>query len=140
MDYRGRTSAAPDAESNGRSFSDVLKDIGTSLQDIVRSEIKLAKIEVTDSIGRLRSASVMLAGGGLLGIFAVGFILLAALFALEIILPAWLAALVLGVLLFGGAALGISVGRRRLKAIRGPRKTLQTMKEDLEWTKEQVRL
>lgn len=140
MDYRGRTSAAPDTESNGRSFSDVLKDIGTSLQDIVRSEIKLAKIEVTDSIERLRSASAMLAGGGLLGIFAVAFILLAALFALEIVLPAWLAALVLGVLLLGGAVVGISVGRQRLKAIRGPRKTIQTMKEDLEWTKAQVKL
>jgi hypothetical protein len=82
----------------------------------------------------------MLAGGGLLGIFAVGFILVAALFALEIVLPAWLAALVLGGLLFGGAAVGISVGLRRLKTIPGPSKTIQTIKEDLQWTKEQARL
>jgi uncharacterized membrane protein len=139
VDYRGHTSAAPDTESNGRSFSDILKDIGKSLEDIVRSEIKLAKLEVTQSVGRLRSASVMLAGGGLLAIFALGFILVAALFALEIVLPAWLAALILGVLLLGGAAVGVSIGLRRMKTIRGPQKTIQTVKEDLQWTKEQVR-
>lgn len=139
MDYRGRTSAAPDAESNGNSIFDVLKDIGKSLQEIVRSEIRLARIEMADSARRLRASAVMLVSGGILGLYALGFILLAALFALEIVLPAWLAALILGVLLVFGAAVAISIGRERLKGIRGPEKTMQTVKEDFQWTKEQAK-
>lgn len=145
MDYRGRTSAAVEeepraaAESNGRSIGDVLKDIGSSIQDIVRWEIKLAKIEVADSARRARSSSIMLGGGGLLAIFAIGFLLLAAMFALEIVLPAWLAALIIGVLLCIGAAVGLSIGRDRLKAIQAPNKTMQTVREDLQWMKEQAR-
>jgi uncharacterized membrane protein len=145
VDYRGRTSAALEdesrtaAESNGRSIGDVLKDIGGSIQDIVRWEIKLAKIEVADSARRARSSSIMLAGGGLLGIFAIGFLLLAAMFALEIVLPAWLAALIIGALLCLGAGVGLSIGRERLKAIQAPHKTMQTVREDLQWMIEQAK-
>lgn len=145
MDYRGQTSAALDeesrtaAESNGRSIGDVLKDIGASIQDILRWEIKLAKIELADSARRVRSTSLMLAGGGLLGIFAIGFLLLAAMFALEIVLPAWAAALIVGGLLCIGAGVGLSIGRDRLKAIQAPHKTMQTVREDLQWMKEQAK-
>jgi hypothetical protein len=59
------------------------------------------------------------------------------MFGLEALLPNWLAALILGVLLVICAAIGIAVGRRRLKTIRAPRKTIQTVKESLEWIKEQ---
>jgi uncharacterized membrane protein YqjE len=139
VDNHGRTSAALEEESSGRSISGMMKDIGAGIRDIVRSEIKLAKVELADTAGRVRSASIMLGGGGILGIYAIGFILLAAFFALEIVLPAWLAALILGGLLFIGAAVGIASGRARLKTIRGPRQTMQTMKEDLQWIKEQAR-
>jgi uncharacterized membrane protein YqjE len=139
VDYRGRTSAGLEEESSGRSITDMVKDIGAGIRDIVRSEIKLAKVEIADTAGRVRSASMMLASGGILGIFAIGFILLAAMFALEIVLPAWAAALILGVVLFVGAAIGIAGGRARLKTIRGPQKTMQTVKEDLQWIKEQAR-
>jgi uncharacterized membrane protein YqjE len=145
VDYRGRTSAALDeetrsaAESNGRSIGDVLREIGASIQDIVRWEVKLAKIELADSARRARTSSMLLAGGGLLGIFAIGFVLLAALFALEIVLPAWLAALIIGALLCVGAGVALSVGRERLKAIQAPKKTMQTVREDLQWMKEQAK-
>jgi hypothetical protein len=59
------------------------------------------------------------------------------MFGLEIILPNWLAALILGVLLVVCAAIGIVMGQRRLKTIRVHRKTIQTVKENLEWIKEQ---
>ncbi len=140
MDSHGRTSAAPEVESNGSSIFGVLKDIGRSIQGIVRSEIKLAKMEVAENAFRLRSSAVMLGSGAILGLFAIGFILLGALFALEIVLPAWLAALILGALLSIGAGIGIAQGRQRLRTVRGPEKTIQTVKEDFHWMKEQARL
>jgi len=143
VDYRGRTSATLEgsgaADLNQRSIGDVLKDIAASIQEIVRSEIKLAKVELTDRARRVRSSAVILGGGALFGIYGIAFILLAIMFALEIVLPAWLSALIVGALTLIGAGLGISIGRQRMKAVRAPEQTIQTVKEDLQWMKEQAK-
>lgn len=143
MDYPGNSSATLDTvngvDSTERSIGDILRDIGTNIQQLVRSEIRLAKIELTDTLRRLQASSMMLVGGAVLGFFALGFLFLAAMFALEIVLAAWLAALILSVLLFAGAGLGITIGREQLRNVPVPEKTLQTVKEDLQWTKEQMK-
>jgi len=145
VDYRESSAATfdaasvPRAGSPERSIGEILKDIAAGVQDIVRFEIKLAKIELADTARRLRSSSALLAGAAVLGFFAIGFVLLAALFALEIALPAWLAALILGALLAAGAWIGMAAGWERLKKIQAPHKTMQTVREDLQWMKEQAR-
>ena len=140
MDGRGRQGAEDVAvESNERPLADVLKDVGSAIQRIVQSEIKLAKIEITESVRQARSCATAFGTGGILGIYALGFLLLTVMFALEIVLPNWLAALIVGMILMLGAGLAISSGRERLKSIRAPHKTIQTVKEDLQWMKEQSR-
>ena len=137
MDSRGHTHAVLDADE--RSIQDVVRDIVADIQNIVRSEIKLAKIELGETARGARSSAIALVGGGLIGIYAIGFVLLAAMFALEIVLPGWLAALIVGVVLAIGAAIGLSAGLKRLKTLRMPEKTIQTVKEDFQWTKEQAK-
>ena len=139
MDNRGRHTSGTLAADGDRSIPEVLKDIGSSIQQIIRWEFQLAKIEVSESARQARSSAAMLASGGLLGIFALGFLLLAALFALDLVLPSWLSALILGALLLSGAALGVSGGIRRFRAVRPPRKTIQTVKEDLQWMNDRPR-
>lgn len=144
MDYRGRSSPTLDEQATNegiheRSIGDIFRDIAGSIQGIIRSEIKLAKIEMADSARHARSAAVSLSIGGLLGLYAMGFLLLAAMFALEVVLPAWLAALIVGGLLLIGAGIGLGAGRARWKAVHAPQKTMQTVKEDLLWTKEQAK-
>ena len=148
MDYQGRTSSTAmdeerlmdeESDANARPVSSVLQDIRVNIQEIVRSEVKLAKIELSDTVVRVRSASTMLGGGSVLGVYAIGFFLLTAMLALDIVLPSWLSALIVGILALAGAAIGLSKGRQVLKTIRPPEKTIQTVKEDLLWTKEQVK-
>ena len=139
MDYRGREPAAIDGEWNARSIGELLRDIGTNIQDIARSEIKLAKIELGNHARRMRSSAAPLVGGAVLGIYAIGFVLLAAMLALGLVLPEWLAALIVGAVLALCAAFGIGLGRERFREVRMPEKTMQTVKEDLQWMKEQAR-
>lgn len=119
-----------------RAISDVLKDISVDLRRVIRSELELAKIEAADAVGRGRSAAILLAGGGLLAVFALGFFLLTAMFALEILLAQWLAALIVAVLLLIASCIGLARGRRWLKAMWPPRDTVQAVKEDLQWMRE----
>lgn len=139
MDSRGHTSATLGVYGDERSIADILKDIGGSLQQIVRSEISLAKIELSESMRRARRAGITLAAGAILAIFAIGFVLLTVLFALEITLPAWLAALIVSVLVAIAAAAGISKGVKLFKSVQPPKETIRTAKEDLKWIAEQPR-
>jgi hypothetical protein len=116
--------------------SDVLHDIIRSLQDIVRAEVRLAKVELkADAQDIVRSGLWLFASAASI-IMAVGFLLWTAVYALAEALPAWGATLVVAVALaFIGAALG-AVGMRKVRRLRPiPERTIASVKENLEWMK-----
>jgi len=140
VDYQSRSSSAiGDGHTEGRSIGEILNDMASALQEIVRSEIRLARIEMTQTARGMRASAVMLLSGGILAVFALGFLFLAAMFALEIALPNWLSALIVAVLLFASGGMALATGRQRLRTVRPPLDTMQTIKEDLKWTNEQAR-
>jgi uncharacterized membrane protein YqjE len=123
-----------------RSFSDVFQDILHNVQDIVRSEVRLAKTEIREEVGEAKSAAVMLGGGALTSIFALLFFLLTLVYALALVMPSWAAALIVGAALAVIATLMLITGRRRFKQIHPtPERTVETIKENVEWAKQQVK-
>jgi uncharacterized membrane protein YqjE len=133
----GKLGAYSYGAKNDRSISDVLRDIATNIQEIVRSEIQLARVELTEEGRKFAVGARALAVGGVVALYGIGFVLLAALFALELVLPAWAAAIILGAVLLVGAWIAVSAGLSRLKQLKAPVKTMQTVKEDALWIKEQ---
>jgi len=122
-----------------RPLSAVLHDILRNVQDMVRSEMRLAKTEVTEELGKSASAGMLLAIGVLLAIFGVLFVLLAAVYALSNVVPAWAAALIVGGAVALIAAVFVGVGITRFKRVRGAPKTAVTMKENVQWAKQLTR-
>lgn len=139
MDILGRTSSTSQSE-NGEEHSlpSLLETIESGIRKMVRSEIEVAKTEVMEAAHRARSGTLWMATGGVLAVFAVGFLLLTAMFALELFLPSWLSALMVGLILVAVAAVGITSGRERLNAIRLTRETMHTPGEDFRSLKEQA--
>jgi uncharacterized membrane protein YqjE len=119
-----------------RPISAVLHDIIGNVQDIVRSELRLAKTEVSEELGKLGSAAVLLGVGALLVTFSAGFLLLAAVYALSLVMPGWAAALIVAVAAGAIAALCCGLGIKRVKAVRAAPKTAASMKENAEWAKQ----
>lgn len=126
----------PDIE---RSFSDVLQDIVHNLQDIIRYEVRLAKMEVRDDLGKTGAAAFLLGIGALSGVFGIFFILLAIVHALSFVVPEWAAALIVAVALAFGAAIAITGGIKRFKQVNAAPKTIQSLKENVEWAKRQTK-
>jgi membrane protein len=123
-----------------RSVSDVLQDIIGNLQQIVRDEFRLAKVEVEGKAHRAAWPASILAAGAVLGLYGLGFLLLAAVYGLSLVIAPWLAALLVGAVLALVAAILVGSGRSRLKQIDPvPEKTVQSMKENVQWTKEQTK-
>jgi uncharacterized membrane protein YqjE len=125
---------------NGRSMTEVLQDIVANIQEIFRSEFRLAKAEIHEETTKFGRSSVPLAIGVILALYALGFILLAAVHGLALVVDAWLAALIVGVAVLVISLTLVNIGRKRLKQVKVvPEKTIGTMKENLQWAKHQIR-
>ena len=122
-----------------RSISDVLQDIVGNIQDIVRSEVRLAKSELRDEFVKVKAAAPLLVAGAVGGLLAAFFLAWAAFAALSLVLPMWAAALIVsGVLgLVGG--LMASSGVKALQKVNPRQHTIASVKENVQWVKQQVK-
>lgn len=131
-----RTSA--DTRSIGELVSDVSRNMGL----LIRQEVDLAKVEMSAKASRAARDSAKLIAGGLVAY--VGLIALVAgiiLLLTQVVgLDAWLSALIVGVLIVLGGGLLVQRGLRDLKQVDlKPRRTAMTLRDDVQWAKEQVR-
>lgn len=122
-----------------RSLGEVFQDAIGHLQEIVRAEIRLAKAEVREDAGRAKNAAVMFGGAALMGLFAAALVITAAVCAVAIVLPWWAASLIVAALcgIVGGGM--FAAGRTRMKMMRGPQNTIETVNEDLRWARNPTR-
>ena len=123
-----------------RPVSDVLQDVLKNLQELVHSEVQLLRVEVREDATRALSGATWL-GLGAINVFLAWMMLLwAAVFALAPVMPLWGATLVVSGFTAVVAVMLLVLGRRRLQRLRPqPERTIQTMKENLEWIKQSTK-
>lgn len=128
------------AVAEARTISNVLQDILRNLQDMVRSEIRLARVEIRDEIGQTLSSGVWIAAGAISAVSAWIFLLWTLVYALATRMPLWAATLVVAVVMAGAAAVLVRVGIQKIKRVQPiPARTVESLKENLEWMKQQTR-
>jgi len=123
-----------------RSISSLLKDIVGNLQQIIRAEVRLAKVEVGEELSKARQAIVLLVIGGLFGAMALAFLLLGAVYLLAHVVQLWVAAILvaIGAGTIGGAM--VAVGVRQIKRVSlPPARTVTSVQENIQWAKAQAR-
>jgi len=122
--------------SIGELFGELSQDLGV----LVRQEAQLAKTELQQKLSKVTTDLIALATGGVVALIG-GLALTAALILLLIHpvgLAPWLAALLVGAVLGIVGWLMVQRGLTDLKRTDPtPRRTVETIKEDLQWAKEQ---
>jgi xanthine/uracil permease len=123
-----------------RSLGDLFSDLSRETTTLVRQEVQLAKAELSQSATEAARGIGMLVAGGAVAYAGLFFLLLAIVFGLiEAGWDAWLSALVVGVVVVAIGAILVLRARESLKpANLAPRRTVETLKEDQEWAKEQI--
>jgi len=122
-----------------RSITRILQEIVNRTTEIFRSEIRLATTEVRKDVLTWAKAAVYLIIAGALTLYALGFLLLGVVYALQIALPAWSAAVVVGAVVGIIAAGLFFIGRKKIRrASLRPDKTIQTLEENATWIKKQT--
>ena len=123
-----------------RSFPEVLQDIVVNLQEIVRSEFRLAKTELKEEAAKAAKPAATFGVGLVFGFYGIGFLLLASVYGLSTLMAGWLAALLVGAILAMVAIALMSSSGKKLKRVNPtPDKTIQSLEENLQWAKHQIK-
>ena len=125
--------------ANERSIADVLQDIVGDVQDIVRSEVRLAKAELGNELTKVKAAAPLMLVGVASGLLAGLFLAWTAFYALALVIPKWGAALCVAFVL---GVVGIIAGTASLNLlirVEPPERTIASVKENVQWAKQQVK-
>ncbi len=122
-----------------RSIGDLFTELATETGTLVRQEMALAQAELIYKATKAGKSIGFLAVGGAVAFTAALAITAAVILLLSIWIPAWLSALIVGL------AIGISayfIVTSALADLRTtdplPRETIETIKEDARWLKNEV--
>ena len=123
------------------SLASLLSGIVGDAQVLVRQEIALARQEIREEISNAKDAGISLAIAG--GVLAVGGLLLVLTLAQALAYflhwPVWAGYGVVGIVLAIGGYILLSSAQRRMKQINPmPEKTVETLKENVEWIKDRT--
>jgi hypothetical protein len=124
------TSSAGDESSTGELVSRLSND----LSQLLRDEFHLAQLEVSGKAKRAGLGVGMFGVAGLLALYGVGALIGTAILALALAMDAWLAALIVAVMLLAGAGVAALLGKRRVEEAAPPVPTMavENLKRDVD--------
>jgi uncharacterized membrane protein YqjE len=124
-----------------RSLGELLKQLSEQTTQLAHQELELAKAELTQKGKQAGAGAGLVGAAGALGLAALGALTACLILALNAIMPAWLAALIVAVVYGAIAAFLALHGRDKVKQATPlvPAQTVETVKEDVESAKTQMR-
>ena len=116
---------------------ELVKELTRDISELVRQEIELARVEMTEKGKKAGLGVGMFGGAAVLGMAVVGGSMATVIILLDLVMPLWLASLITTVLYAAAAAVLALRGRDELKETGAPipERTKQSVKEDIQWAK-----
>ena len=129
-----------DTRKEDRSLGELFSELSRQTSTLVRNEVELAKTEMTEKASKIGKDIGFLAIGGAVAYAGLLAIIAAIIILLGGVLPMWLSALIVGIVVAGIGYALIQKGRDALKRDNlAPKQAIETLKEDAEWAKQQTR-
>lgn len=127
-------------DPDDQSLGELLSRASSDLSDLVRQEVQLAKVEITQEVRTAAKAGGLLGGGALAGYLALLFVSVALALGLGALLWNWLGFLIVGAIYAGAAAALTAKGRKEAQHVDPvPQQTVDSLKEDMQWAKNRSR-
>ena len=120
-----------------RPIGELLKELANETTTLVRQELDLAKAEMREKAGKAGPGFGMWGAAGVTGLLALGSLTAFLILALDGAMPNWLAALIVGLVYSAIAGVLYVRGKHRVEEAGSPvpEKTIETVKEDVQWAK-----
>src|SRR5829696_8351687 len=139
-DAVGATRADQQPAPENASTGQLIGQLTEQITRLVRDEARLAQAEVTQKAKRLGVGAGLFGGAGLFAFFGLAALITTAILALAVVLPGWLAALIVAVVLFAIAGVLALVGKKDVQkgsppvptqAIAGVQADIATVKQGM---------
>ncbi len=136
-DATTRTTAPPGAsavspEADDATIGGLVHRLSEQIPELVRTEMRLAQLELTQKGKKAGLGIGMFSAAGLLAFFGLATLIATAVLALAEVLPAWAAALIVAVVLFIGAAIAALAGKKEVDQATPPaERTLANVRQDV---------
>ncbi len=120
-----------------RPTGELMRELSAQTSTLVRQELELAKLELTEKGKQAGIGAGMFGGAGVVGLYAAGALTACLILALATAVTGWLAALIVAVV-YGAVAGGLALmAKAKVKQAVPPvpEQATESVKEDVQWTK-----
>lgn len=130
----------PPADPAQATTGELIGQVGDQLSRLVRGEVRLAQAEVTQKAKRLGVGAGFFGGAGVVAVLGLGALVTAAILGLATVLPGWLAAVIVAVVLFAAAGVLALIGKKDVDGATPPlpTETIASVQADVETVKAAV--
>ena len=137
----GSTAPGSSPSSDDTSVGDLVKAMSADLSRLVRDELQLAQVELSVKAKTAGVGIGAFGGAGVLAFYGGAVLIAAAVLALALVLPAWLAALIVGIVVLAIAGVAALIGKKKVSAAGPavPERTVASVKEDVAEIKESIK-
>jgi len=132
--------AAPMEQPNtneDQSVSELVKQLSTQTSALVRQELKLAQLEMTEKGKRAGIGAGLFGGAGLVAAYGMGALIATIILLLATFLEPWIAALIVTVVLFAVAGVLALTGKKQVEQATppAPEEAIESTKRDVDEVK-----
>jgi len=110
----------PVTEPHEASLGSLVSSLSSQIPELIRSELRLAQAEVAEKGKRAGIGIGMFSVAGLMAFFGFAVLLATFVLLLDLVLPAWAAALIVAVVLFAIAGVAALVGKNKVAEVGSP--------------------
>ena len=121
--------------NDDRSLFTLVGELPDRVSDLIRAEIDQIKAEISYKVKHFGIGSGLIAGAAVVGVFLLFTLIVAAIFALALVMPAWAAALVVSGVLLLIIAILIWIAYVNFKRGSEPLESIESLRKDLDMVK-----
>jgi len=135
------THTVSSSDASQRSTAELVKTASEQISKLVRDELRLAQAELTRKGKHAGLGAGLFGAGGLVALYGVAALLAAVVLLLALVMPAWLAAALVGIVLLIIAGILAMIGRKQVQRATPvvPEDTVRSVKADVATVTEAVK-
>ena len=129
------------ATTSDTSTKELVQELATQTSTLIRKELALAQVELKEKGKRAGIGGGLFGAAGLLAFLGLATLIACAVLALATAVDAWLAALIVAVVLFAGAGIAALVGKREVQQMGAPvpEQAIASTKQDVQEVRDHAR-
>jgi uncharacterized membrane protein YqjE len=131
----------PPPDPRNASTGELIGTLTDQITTLVRDEVRLAQAEVTRKAKRLGVGAGLFGGAGVVALLGLNALITCVILALGNVLPGWLAAIIVAVVLFAVAGVLALIGKKDVQKAAPPlpTETIASVQADIATVKDGIR-